>query len=423
LGVPRRTLLLTAFLLTLLVSSLFTYMFVNDSSATSLETVHVKNETELKNAISNAPTGKPITIALDNDITLTVATDDYNSNYYPVSIIIPADKDITLTSNKANGYYKLIGAVNCTILFVAPNGILRIDGISVTHTSNTVGGGVAVYTSAEFYLYSGKIFGNTGYDGYGVSNSGIFVMSGGIISDNTAEVGGGVYNSGWGTFIMTGGTISGNKAIRNGGGVNNEGGNFSLSSGKISNNVANYGGGVYIGGGGLHMIGGEFIMSGGEISGNKAFKQGGGIFNSGASSFVMSDGTISGNSAEEGGGVYHGGDVFTMSGGKITDNTANLGGGVYVHNNYVFNRRGGVISGNIATNKGNNVYPDVNGGESGSNGSCGSSDTDGFSLRVIVLIFAIVVSVVVCVLFFYFKKKITQMEAKFNALSQGNLEV
>jgi len=61
--------LFTSLLLTMLVSSLFTCLFVNNSIGASLaNAVHVKNETELKNAINNAPDGKSTTIALDTDL-------------------------------------------------------------------------------------------------------------------------------------------------------------------------------------------------------------------------------------------------------------------------------------------------------------------------------------------------------------------
>jgi len=59
-------------LIVVLAISLFIYIFAtNDSSEISSEnTIHVKNETELKNAINNTPNNKAITIALDNDIAL-----------------------------------------------------------------------------------------------------------------------------------------------------------------------------------------------------------------------------------------------------------------------------------------------------------------------------------------------------------------
>ncbi|MCL2135254.1 MAG: autotransporter adhesin family protein [Candidatus Bathyarchaeota archaeon] len=397
--VSRRSLLLVSLLVVVLFSSLFACMFVNDSSAASLENaVHVKSEEELKNAMDNAPTGKSTIIALDNDITLTSTTDDHNSNYYPVSIIIPADKDITLTSNKASGYYKLNGAVNGTILHIVPNGVLRIDGVGVIHTSNTGGGGVCVYTFAEFYLYGGIISTNKAYGGHGVTNYGLFVMSGGEITGNTDENGGGVWNSG--TFSMSGGTISGNNAADYGGGVHNAyRGVFTMSGGIISDNTADYGGGV-------HLVYSEFTMSGGTISSNTATQWGGGVYN--GDTFIMAGGKIIDNAAKLGGGVYNSHD-FTMSGGTISSNTADHGGGVY-NEPYpsltVFNRLGGVISDNTATNSYNDVYSD-NSADGLANGNNGSS-SEGFSLRnfliTCVLTAVVAMCIVLVVLTFRLKK-------------------
>ncbi|MCL2643414.1 MAG: hypothetical protein FWD52_07915 [Candidatus Bathyarchaeota archaeon] len=400
---PRKwSLLGSSLLVVTLISFLFVGIFVNGLGGSSLvDAVYVKTEDELRNAINNAPTGKPITIALDNDITLTKTTDDHNSNYHPVNIIIPADKDITLTSNKPNGYYKLTGAVNGTILFVASNGILRIDGITVTHTRNTVGSGVSVYRFAEFYLYNGIIYGNKANIAGGVFNAGIFVMSGGTISGNAAtDSGGGVYNIG--TFAMSGGEISGNTAASNGGGIWDYMGVFTMSGGTILGNTATggSGGGVHLWGG-VHLGYSEFTMSGGEISGNKAAKWGGGV-HSGAN-FTMSNGKISGNIATLGGGVYNA-YVFTMSGGEISGNTAATGGGVYNIRNFgdddlagTFNRLGGKISGNIASS-GNNVYPTG-------------------SLRVVVVIVSVVsVVVTICIVLFVLRnsseKRLDQTEKR-----------
>jgi hypothetical protein len=225
--------LLTSLLCVMLVSSLFTCLFVNDSSAASLENVvHVKNETELKNAINNTPNGKPTTITIDNDITLTTTTNDANSNGAAVNIIIQ-NKDITLTSNKANGYYKLIGAANGHVLFIGNGGVLRIDGITIIHTSNTKGRGITNFLG-PLYLYSGIICNNS-YGG--VDNGGVFEMSGGEISDNKAKYdGGGVHNANLSIFTMSGGKISGNTAA-NGGGVYNIH-TFNRRGGVISGNKA-----------------------------------------------------------------------------------------------------------------------------------------------------------------------------------------
>jgi hypothetical protein len=123
-------------------------------------------------------------------------------------------------------------------------------------------------------------------------------------------------------------------------------GTFSLSGGVISYNDD---GGV--------QNSAIFSMSGGEISNNvggNIMQRGGGVSNSGT--FSMSGGVISNNQATYGGGVYNYPDGnFSLSGNAvISDNKAEVGGGVY--NAGTFNRRGGEISGNTATQY-NDIYP------------------------------------------------------------------
>jgi hypothetical protein len=353
-GVSRKS-FLTSLLCIVLISSLFICISVNDTNGAPLENaIHVKNETELKNAINNTPDNKPTTITIDNDITLNnYDEDNHTYNYHVATLVIPANKDITLTSNKANGYYKLIGAVNTVdTIIIGDGGVLRIDGIIITHKNGATGSGVHV-RSGTLYLYSGEILGNTvnePFSGGGVVNGGAFIMSGGKIAGNSAwNSGGGVANSG--VFEMSGGEISGNTADGGGGVDNGHYSRFTMSGGESSGNTANYNGG------GVHMHSySEFTMSGGEISGNTAVKQGGGIFDSGANSFVLSGGKVSGNTAEE----Y------------------------------------------------NNVYPaNIGNGSSGGNG--GANNGDGFSLRGIVVacgITAIVtISIVLVILRISSKKK------------------
>ena len=379
--ISRRVLLFASLLVVVLVSSLFVCAFMmNDSSGASLEdAVHVKNETELKDAINNAPNDKPTTIALDNDITLTLTTNNANTNGATTHILIQ-DKDITLTNNKATGHYKLIGAANGHVLFVGNGGTLRIDGITITHTSNTKGRGIINFLGT-LYLYSGTISNNP-YGG--VDNSGVFEMSGGEISNNgNGEYkGGGVVSSG--TFKMSGGTITDNRAEYGGGVHSGFRDIFTMTGGKISGNTADYGGGVSI-------VYGEFTMAGGEISGNKAKYDGGGVHNANLS-------------------------TFTMTGGKISGNTANNGGGVY--NIYTFNRHGGVISGNTAVNGDNDVFSDNN-GKGGANNSNNKEPTIGsFSLWTAVavcIIIIITLIITILVLFVYFQKRIKQVEKQNNS--------
>jgi len=168
------------------------------------------SETELRAAVNNDV--KSAVITLDSDIQLTKP------------LIIPTNKNITLTSNNiTNGFYKLIGANKEYTIIVKNDGVLRLDGVVVTHEKGVYGRGVFVDFGGALILYSGVICDNIMPNDYmapneewggGVVNLGTFSMIGGEIFSNTAYTGGGVLN--YGTFEMTGGKISGNIASQSG---------------------------------------------------------------------------------------------------------------------------------------------------------------------------------------------------------------
>jgi hypothetical protein len=308
----KKLLIISSLLLViLLLTSAFVYKLTINGDKTSLRgAVHVGNEKKLRTTINNTPSNTPTIIALDSDISLSGS-----------ALEIPADKDITLVSDKRDGFWKLIGAANQPTIHV--NGKLTIEGIIVTHNDGVSGRGVTVNFGGTLIMSDGAICNNTitmfddytfwEWQGGGVWNCGSFSMYGGEISNNTVPSdGGGVANNGY-DFTMYGGKISNNTASSYGGGVFNNNGQISLCDGVISDNTAKVGGGAYI-----HY--GSFVMSGGEISGNAAEDKGGGVYN-----------------------YYY--SRFSLSGsGEISNNTAPLGDGVC--NDGDFNRNGGVLSGN-----------------------------------------------------------------------------
>jgi predicted outer membrane repeat protein len=159
----------------------------------------VTTEVELQNVISNSV--KPIVIALANDITLTD------------SLVIPYSKDITLTSNNSeNTFHKLIGADGESTIVVETRGVLKLDGIIVTHMNGAHGNGIFVNFGGILYLYAGAISNNTAPIGGGVCTDGDFTVSGGVISGNTAKYNGGGVYVGNGVLSNTGGVISDNIA-------------------------------------------------------------------------------------------------------------------------------------------------------------------------------------------------------------------
>lgn len=432
---------LVPLLVVLIAASLFGVSFAPVAGQTTADRTPdriVSNEIELRNAIDNAK--GPTVIALDNDITLTE------------QLVIPANKDITLTSNKEAELYKLIGTSyneygvivggsSVSTITVDSYGALKLDGISVTHTDTRLGYVITVNENGKLILYNGLISSNIG----GVYNIGTFLMQGGEIANNSALDGGGVRNIG--IFRMLGGEISGNSGAI-GGGIYNwggavvsydqYGGSFTLSGGLISGNNAWRGGGV-----GNH---GVFVMSGGEISNNNATVNGGGVTNGqliARANFEMSGGKILGNTAEKGGGVYNffnstvslsgtavisnnnastfGGGIctdgtFTLFKGMISDNSAYIGGGVYVGNGDT-TLIGGKVSGNTAE-EGRNVYNE--------NGKLAISSEeiieDTPAIDGVMTICVVVIVLVVCVLavlFFRAKKRSKTRPSIKPALTQN----
>jgi hypothetical protein len=388
----------------------------------------VSTETELRNAINNAA-GSTI-IALNKDITLTETT-----------LTIPAGKEVTLTSNKASGFYKLTGVTNRHTITVDSGGALTLDGIIVTHKTGELGGGVTTSKDSTLILLNGEITGNTGgyyynpydheymneiiADGCGVVNSGTFKMLGGRISNNIRFLhgdGGGVVNLG--TFILSGGEITGNTASWGGGVANSWPSVFEMTGGKISNNKATAS--VASGGGGGVSIGGSytekcvFVMSGGEITGNTAPDgKGGGVHNHGGK-FTMTGGKISGNTAYTGGGVYGYAHIFEWIGGEISGNTFT---GLYGEGDNVYpENSSGPSGGDGGSSNGNNGSSAGN-GNSGSNGDGltggGASNEDSFSLKEAMIIsvgvVVVMVGIIVAIMFFYIQKKMTQIEEKIHS--------
>jgi len=343
----------------------------------SSDEVTVENETALRAAVNSAV--ESTTIALTADIALTGS-----------ALNIPAGKDIMLVSDKADGFWKLIGATDQATISV--DGILTLNGIIVTHIGVVTGNGVTVNSGGVFTLSAGEISNNIFSDGGGVhiGASGSFTMYGGVISNNTAMYGGnggGVY-VGSGSFNMLGGVIANNTVMSGGfgGGVYIGSGSFNMFSGAIAGNVVDgvFGIGVY--GGGVYIESGSFSMSSGVISNNIVAGNpnggggGGGVYISSGSFSLSGDAQIVGNIADVGcgvliwlggffsmsddavianntggylrygcHGVYNTG-RFVMSGGTIANHTASIsdGGAMFITANGVFVMSGGLIANNTA---------------------------------------------------------------------------
>ncbi|MDD2470402.1 MAG: type IV pilin N-terminal domain-containing protein [Methanocorpusculum sp.] len=117
-----------------------------------------------------------------------------------------------------------------------------------------------------------------------------------------------------------------------GGGIYNAGTLSVAASLIVANNKADYGGGIYV------DNGGSITMTGGSITGNSATENGGGIFNVGY--LELNSGNILSNAAKNGGGIY------------------NSDGGILDYHNIP-------ITGNSATELGDNYYAEAGSTTSG----------------------------------------------------------
>jgi hypothetical protein len=111
--------------ITVLASSSIVYVFSNNISpfvSGASNKILVNNETELRNEVNNAK--GPTIIELNNDIKLIESLNITNS------------KDITLTSNKIIGFYKLINTGgessmytdrNKSTMYIENGAVLRLD--------------------------------------------------------------------------------------------------------------------------------------------------------------------------------------------------------------------------------------------------------------------------------------------------------
>ncbi|MCL2642729.1 MAG: InlB B-repeat-containing protein, partial [Candidatus Bathyarchaeota archaeon] len=397
------SLIFTLMLLSSIVYTATTFNHISPFTSAYTADETVNTEQTLRNAIKYAPTtaSPQYVIALTEDIELTGST-----------LTIPANANIVLINAK-NTPTKLVGPNDINTITIASKGKLILDGITVTHNSDTTGRGVYVDYGATLTLNSGEISENNIYTGGiikdatfggGVYNLGTFTLNGGTLHKNSAYNGGGVYNLG--TFEMNKGTFSENTASGAGGGVDNLG-TFEMNGGLFYKNVASNGGGVLNAiyaaftltdgqflenqagqGGGIYndafstftLIDGTFsknkaVMGGGVYNlgiiklfggviggatvadGNIATESGGGVCNDGFfSDFSMHDGIIAHNTADYGGGVESAAGVFNMFGGKISYNTALRGGGACIWSPSTFIMEGGVLFGNTASYEGGGVY-------------------------------------------------------------------
>ena len=329
----------------------------------------------LEEAVDRCETGSQWTIVATED-------DDDMTDSVSTAVLIPAGKNITLTS-LGNVPYTIKQPMSGTRHFRVL-GTLTVKNIILDGAET--GGGLLIDNSTSPYYVSGTLFIEPGAaiqncltehgNGGGLYvNGGAVTMNGGAIKNNRAETdlydykcnGGGVFmNSG--IFIMNNGEISNNHALAtgemghaSGGGVyisfGGYPGIFKMFGGTISGNTASHtGGGIsanYIGSNGI------LIVDGGYINGNEAFVSGGGVSVGAFSELLFIKGQINENKAVLGCGVsINNNSSLKMKGGEICNNKSTApnirayGGGVEVGFQCTFTMEAGIISSNEASEGG-----------------------------------------------------------------------
>ncbi|MCL2642845.1 MAG: hypothetical protein FWD52_04990 [Candidatus Bathyarchaeota archaeon] len=203
--------------------------------------------------------------------------------------------------------------------------------ISLTSALNiTAGKDISLTSNSTTGFY--KLIGANHESTLIVENGSVLRLGGIVVTHTFDDRGRGVTVNPGGTLFMNDGEISGNTSYDNyGGGVYNRG-SFTMTAGKISGNTIIYRQFVSFRSGGI----GWESFSGGY---------GGGVYNVGV--FEMSGGVISGNTGA-GGGVYNTGD-FELLGGMVYGNKRSEGvdSNVYSAEDSIFNKRGGVVFGNV----------------------------------------------------------------------------
>ena len=270
--------------------------------------------------------------------------------------------DVTIT----NGTFEENDATtgNGGAICVASGNVSIEGGTTKENTASLNGGGIYV-GDGDVTVINGTVSDNTAgnltdsyqYGGGIYAAAGDVKVSGGIISGNTAAYGGGIGMNGSasGDLTIDNGTISGNHAVSGGGISMNKSASFlKVNGGTISGNDASQAGG------GIHILSGTVDINGGSITSNETDGNGGGIYvdgqNAGKSNLSITNGIISSNSADgDGGGVYLVNKApFTMRGGEIISNNAVNGAGARSDGTFSFYN--GLISNNVASDKGGGLY-------------------------------------------------------------------
>ncbi|MCM1985259.1 choice-of-anchor Q domain-containing protein, partial [Lyngbya confervoides] len=200
-----------------------------------------------------------------------------------------------------------ISGGNASRVLSITQGIVTLDGLTVTDGFAEAGAGIQVGDRATLTLMNSTLTGNQTSDvgeGGGLFNSGTTTLVNTTVSDNQAGFGGGIYNRR--DLVVDQTRIINNEGGTFGGGIDS----FSTSNrptavitnSEITGNTADLAGGIY--------SNGDLTLQNVTLSGNTARDLGGGLFNAAEANAVITHATFSDNEAgNEGGGIYNSGSV------------------------------------------------------------------------------------------------------------------
>ena len=307
-------------------------------SALGLGTAHAQSSTFIVTNLSDAASDGACTAANVGDgCTLREAIVLANSNADMTGIVFDSSlsgsvslrsalpdlsTNLSITDFPGTVAINALGG-NYSVLRVANNTNVSLNGLTLANSKATNGGGLFVGASASVAL-----------DGCAIVNNAV------------GQYGGGIYSQS-GSVSLRGCDISGNSALY-GGGYLAQGGTVTLNQSSLHDNTAGYGGGLFSSnssttvsnsavfnntatssfGGGIYNSGGTLTLTNSTLTGNKASnRSGGALFNDVGGTANLTDCTLFGNEAAVyGGGFYNNvGSTVTLGNTIVAGNSAGQG--------------------------------------------------------------------------------------------------
>ena len=194
--------------------------------------------------------------------TITIGAGSYTA-------LLSIGKNLTLQGARADKT-TINGGGGGSVITIASNATVAIDGVTVTGGNNTQFGG-GINNAGTLTVSNSTIASNSStYYGGGINNAGTLTVSNSTISGNFALWGGGIANTG--TVTVSNSTIAGNSANYRGGGIFGQfNTTLTVSNSTFSNNTSTRLGGA------IDSTGGTLTVTNSTFSGNSASDEGGAI--------------------------------------------------------------------------------------------------------------------------------------------------